>query len=407
MKKTTKILSVILCVLLAASMITISAGAKKAKKYVKSIKVSKKATLTIPAGKKSISKAFKVTVKVSGKASKKFTAKSSNASVASVKAKGSKITVTAKKAGTAKIKVTTKAKNKKKKKLSKTLTVTVKKSTAAAPKTPGAPTNPTPPAVDPTQPNTPPAVEPTQPETPPVVDPTQPETEAPRTITLNTTLNEISRKASSGKNDQGEETVVEVPLWQSSSVFNYVPANVEELKQVHRADALLPNEVDAAITAEDGAKGRFEVVALYFAALKAYDPDNPEVCYAMMEEICESPHTEALSIDSFNNFSRNSLSSNMKQNNKYKYLGDAYFDGATPANKYTPNDPPTVVLEDYVYSSQASNQYQTQIYKITCRFPGADNERIIQVYQSVNGKWYIFSDSWMGFTSDIKSPSLF
>lgn len=126
-----------------------------------------------------------------------------------------------------------------------------------------------------------------------------------------------------------------------------------------------------------------------------------------MEEICESPHTEVLNIDSFNNFSRSSLNSNMKQNNKYKYLGDAYFDGATPANKYTPNDPPTVVLEDYVYSSQTSNQYQTQIYKITCRFPGADNERIIQVYQSANGKWYIFSDSWMGFTSDIKAPSLF
>lgn len=413
MKKTTKIISVILCVLLAASMVTISASAKKSKKFVKSIKVSKKATLTIPAGKKSISKAFKVTVKVRGKASKKFTAKSSNASVASVKAKGSKITVTAKKAGTAKIKVTTKAKNKKKKKLSKTLTVTVKKSTAAAPKTPGAPTNPTPPAVDPTQPNTPPAVEPTQPQTAPATEPapitTEPATEAPapREITLNTTLQEISRKGSSGKNDQGEETVVDIPLWQSTSVFNNVPANVEELKQVHRADALLPNEVDAAITAEDGAKGRFEVVALYFAALKAYDPDNPEVCYAMMEEICESPHTEVLNIDSFNNFSRSSLNSNMKQNNKYKYLGDAYFDGATPANKYTPNDPPTVVLEDYVYSSQTSNQYQTQIYKITCRFPGADNERIIQVYQSANGKWYIFSDSWMGFTSDIKAPSLF
>ncbi len=387
-------------------MITISAGAKKAKKYVKSIKVSKKATLTIPAGKSSVSKAFKVTVKVKGKASKKFTAKSSNSSVASVKAKGSKITVTAKKAGTAKIKVTTKAKNKKKKKLSKTLTVTVKKTNTAAP---AAPANPT----APTEPTTPPAVEPTQPQTAPPTEPapitTEPATEAPapREITLNTTLQEISRKASSGKNDQGEETVVEVPLWQSTSVFNYVPANVEELKQVHRADALLPNEVDAAINAEDGAKGRFEVVALYFAALKAFDPDNPSVCYDMMEELCESPHTKALGIDSFNNYSRSSLSSNMKQNNKYKYLGNAYFKGAEPANKYTPSEPPTVILEDYVYSSQISNQYQTQIYKITCRFAGADNERIIQVYQSADGKWYIFSDSWMGFTSDIKAPSLF
>lgn len=91
------------------------------------IKVAKKATVTIPADKKTAAKKFKVTVKVSGKASKTFKAKSSKKSVAAVKVSGSKIKVTAKKAGKAIITVTTKAKNAKGKKLSKKLTLTVKK----------------------------------------------------------------------------------------------------------------------------------------------------------------------------------------------------------------------------------------------------------------------------------------
>ena len=369
MKKYAKALSVILCVLLAVSACAVSAGAankKKVKKYVNSISISKKATITIPASKKTLTKSYKVTVKVTGKASKAFTVKSSKTAVATAKVSGSTVKVTAKKAGTAKITVTTKAKNNKNKKLSKTLTVTVKKKKAATPTTPKA-----------------------------------------RTITLTTNLTEISRKASSGKDGQGKEQVVDVPLYQAVSVFNYAPANVDELKQVHRADEILENTVDSAIEAGDAAKGRFEVVALYFAALKAFDPKNPDVCYAMMEELCESPTTGILGLDSFNSYSRNALKDNLSKNYKYKYVGNAYFDGAEPSNGYTPSEPPTVTLEDYVYSSQVSNQYQTQVYKIVTRFKGADTERIIQVYQdSIDGKWYIFSDSWMSFTSDMKDPAL-
>lgn len=406
MKKSAKVLSVVLCVLLAVSAFALSAEAKKkAKKYVTSISITKKASITIPANKSTVKKSFKVTVKVKGKASKAFTAKSSKASVAAVKASSSAVTVTAKKAGTAKITVTTKAKNNKNKKLSKVLTVTVKK--ASAPSSPAAPVNPTPSNPDnPKEPDTPSTPEtPKEPDTP--TNPDTPSTPTVRNITLNTTLNEISRKGSSGKNEQGQETVVDIPLWQATSVFNYAPANADELKQVHRADALLPNEVDAAITAQDGAKGRFEVVALYFAALKAFDPKNPDTTYAMMEELCESPTTKILSLDSFNNFSRNSMKDNLSKAYKYKYVGNAYFDGAEPSNGYTPTEPLTVTLEDYVYASQPSNQYQTQVYKVVTRFKGADSERIIQVYQdSIDGKWYIFSDSWMGFTSDIKEPAL-
>lgn len=404
--KLKKLLSVVLCMLLVASTMVLSVEAK-AKKFVKSISVTKKTTITIPASKKTVTKSFKVTVKVSGKASKKFTAKSDKKAVAAVKVSGSSVKVTAKKAGKAVITVTAKAKNKKNKSVKAKLTVTVKKASAPKPSTPTQPSvvdpvnpvDPTNPVVDPTP------VTPTEPAT---QSPTEPATQpAPvvRDITLNTTLKEISRKGSSG-NQNGEETVVDIPLYQASSVFNYTPANVAELKQVHRADDMLPNKVDAAVEAGDKAKGRFEVVALYFAALRAYDPKNPDVCFDMMEELFESPTTKILNLDSFNNYSRSALKDNLNKMYKYKYVGNAYFDGAEPANGYTPSEPLTVTLEDYVYASQTSNQYQTQIYKIVSRFKGADTERIIQVYQdSIDGKWYIFSDSWKSFTADMKDPA--
>ena len=118
--------SVFLCAVLCVSAVAFSAQAKS-KKYVKSISVKSKAEITIPAGKKTAVKSFKVAVKVKGNASKKFTAKSAKPSVAAVKVEKSSIKITAKKAGAAKITVTSKAKNVKGKKLSKTLTVTVKK----------------------------------------------------------------------------------------------------------------------------------------------------------------------------------------------------------------------------------------------------------------------------------------
>lgn len=125
--------SVLLAVMIGTAFSTFSMNddVSAAKKYVKSIKVKSKATITIPISKKTVTKTYTVKVKVKGKASKKFTAKSSKKSVATVKVSGKKIKVTARKSGIAKITVKTKGKNKKGKKLSKKLTVTVKKKTAA------------------------------------------------------------------------------------------------------------------------------------------------------------------------------------------------------------------------------------------------------------------------------------
>jgi hypothetical protein len=397
MKKSRQIISVILCALLAVSVFSVGASAKKAKKFVKSIKVAKSASITIPSGKSSASKSFKVTVKVKGKASKKFTAKSANASVAAVKVSGSKIVVTAKKAGTAKIKVTTKAKNKKKKKLSATLTVTVKKAAASKSNSSAAPSN--------TKPGTTPSGN-----TTPGGSAT-PQEPAPRGLELSTVVNQVTRQASSGKDGNGEEKVVDVLVNQAKSTFSDTPVSAVELKSLHKADEILPKEQDAALNT-DKANGRFEVVALYFAALKAYDPKNPKVCFDMMEELCESPTYKISQINSFNAFSENFLKVDAfgktgRLQWKYKYVGNAYFDGANPDNGYTPSEPKTVTLEDYVYSSEYSSDAQSYVYKIVSRFEGADSERIIQVYQdTIDGKWYIFSDSWKGFTADMKEPAI-
>ena len=64
MKGVKQTLSVFLCVILACSSFGIGAQAKTAKKYVKSISIAKKATVTIPALKGKVTKSFKVTVKV-------------------------------------------------------------------------------------------------------------------------------------------------------------------------------------------------------------------------------------------------------------------------------------------------------------------------------------------------------
>ena len=56
MRKLKQFISIILCAVLCCSAFALSAQAKTAKKYVKSISVAKKATITIPANKKTVTK---------------------------------------------------------------------------------------------------------------------------------------------------------------------------------------------------------------------------------------------------------------------------------------------------------------------------------------------------------------
>ncbi len=110
-------LAVISTIVLDFSAVDVQA----AKKYVKSLSVSK--SVTVNAGK---TKTIKAKVKAVKKASTKIKARSSKKSIASVKVSGKKIKITGKKPGKAVITVQTAAKGKKGKVLKKKIKVTVK-----------------------------------------------------------------------------------------------------------------------------------------------------------------------------------------------------------------------------------------------------------------------------------------
>jgi hypothetical protein len=218
---------------------------------------------------------------------------------------------------------------------------------------------------------------------------------------INTYISKIHRSVPIGKDESGQVQYVDSVLSQARTVFDFMPSNTEELKQMHFSDTIINNESEITDT---NANGRFEVVALLLAALKAYNPDNPEVAYNMMEELCDSPTSKNLSIDTFNSKSRDYLSEQLNNSYKYKYLANSYFVGASPDNGYSPDVPYTVVLEDYIYAAQHSESFDTDVYKISFD-SDSDSERIVQVYQDKNdGKWYIFSDSWKTFLGNIIPP---
>lgn len=131
MRKIIKILSIILIFAMVISGIYPSNVSAVSKKYVKSLTVSKK-SLSISVGK---SKSLSYKVNVKGKASKKITVKASNTNV-KVTVSNGKIKVLGKKQGSSKITISTKGKNKKGKKITKSVKVTITKgSTPEVPET--------------------------------------------------------------------------------------------------------------------------------------------------------------------------------------------------------------------------------------------------------------------------------
>lgn len=200
----------------------------------------------------------------------------------------------------------------------------------------------------------------------------------------------------------------------TNSSKSVLPKDAAGVKKISRkGPAQIEKEINGVkrkIPDIDHDKGRFVLMAEYFAALKAYNQYDYGNSEAMMEELCESPTTIALGIDVFTNTSRQTMKDNLTKEQpsgtpKYSYIGNSYFDGANRINKYTPDEPLTATVEDYVYDGQWSNTYNTMIYTVISRFAGADTYRLLKVYQDpYDLQWYIFSDSWKSFTSDIKTP---
>lgn len=67
------------------------------------------------------------------------------------------------------------------------------------------------------------------------------------------------------------------------------------------------------------------------------------------------------------------------------YVPRSYFEGATPANDYEPQEPYTITVSENPYS------YQNQGYaKLFIRSGGADSPREVVLRQAKDGKWYLW-----------------
>ncbi len=109
----------------------------------------------------------------------------------------------------------------------------------------------------------------------------------------------------------------------------------------------------------------FTTAALLIHAFINYKPEDPEVCYKMIQKLMGEAQT-------FSNFDKSFIKDQMSQGDKWKYIGKSYFKGAVPENDYTPSEPFEIEVKENDYS------YQEEGYaRLLLKSGGADNERFI------------------------------
>ena len=188
------------------------------------------------------------------------------------------------------------------------------------------------------------------------------------------------------KNEAGTPIVIDVPLNTYTYTFSTIPTNVEELKQYN-------------ISGDDG---RYKVLALYIMSLRTWKPENHTDCEEMIGYLCN----KQLSV-----YEKQRLTDQMKKGNQYRYLGNAFLNGAAPANNYSPSKPYSITLtqdsvvdENQVYipanpSIPSPDQYRAFIF---CK--ASDSGKWIDVYKSSkDGNWYMYK--WMDLITSIKAPA--
>ena len=136
----------------------------------------------------------------------------------------------------------------------------------------------------------------------------------------------------------------------------------------------------------------YNVTAAFVNILTCYDINDDSNFIEMMQYLVgEYQPISALM--------RQNIKDRMKQNNKYSFIGKSYFNGANPNNDYTPSIPYEVEVTENDYSNQ--NEGYIRLF---VKSGGADSSRPITLRLAKDGKYYIWSDSFMGLLSDIRQP---
>lgn len=159
----------------------------------------------------------------------------------------------------------------------------------------------------------------------------------------------------------------------TSNTFTFLslPKNTEELKSLSEASMDTP----------------FKTAALALVALLHFEED-PELAFSMIDYL-RGP--DPLSLPGKKYYKE-------RLNGKY-YKVRSFFEGATPANDYTPNEPYTITIHDYTYSYQQENRAVLLI-----KSSGADSERQITLRKmSSTGQWFLTGDP--AYLSDIRVPA--
>ncbi len=151
-------------------------------------------------------------------------------------------------------------------------------------------------------------------------------------------------------------------------VFQHLPANTEEMKQLPEAAMSTP----------------FETAALTVLAFCRY-PENRESALDMVQFL--SGPREVSTAEK--QFIRDRFMDK-------DYVPRSYLKGAVPANDYTPQKPYAITVEDNPYS------YDNKGYaKLYLRSGGADSPRAVTLRQGKDGRWYL----WEQFILvDIRKP---
>ena len=185
--------------------------------------------------------------------------------------------------------------------------------------------------------------------------------------------------------------VIDVTVKQYTYTFSTVPVNGAEMAQ-YKLDS------------------PYKAMALLILAYRSWTPENPTDCLEMLDCLTDTgsylPGTETKCPFSRYNPWISALRDRMTQNDKYRYIGNAYLGGATPGNNYTPTEPITVTLRQSVYDPfSAATDWDPELTQVLISLPGADNDRYCMLFQDDSGDWKLYGTSWQSLLADVQTAA--
>lgn len=153
--------------------------------------------------------------------------------------------------------------------------------------------------------------------------------------------------------------------------FPKIMNSIEELENVNRTN---PYYVSASLV----------------HVLTVYQPQNETLFYEMLQ-LLMGPYQEISPL------LKQQIKDRMLQHDKYGYIGNSYFVGATPENDYQPKIPYEVEVQENDYSKSEEGYL-----RLLLKSGGADHLRPVTLRLAKDGNYYLWSDSILGLLSDIK-----